>query len=729
MTAYSFPPFIAAIANLCIGLFVIGFAPKRRINQLYLSLSTCGALWNLGVFFLFLKHDPESALFWARLLQNGVILIPPLFLHLIYHLLGKRNSKLLAGTYGIAIAFVSLNLSGHLINDIKTVTYPNGVQHSYGQGGALYASFMLFLLSSMFIIVKKLLWAIRTTTGIKHEQFKYLLLALGITLAGGLNDMMPIVSVQNYPMFNVPVYPFGSIAIIGWAFIIAYAILKHRLMDIDVVIKKSVTYSALLLLLLVPCYVMLIAGQSVFFGRVDRGFSALFLTLLTVATFVFPRLKTRTERTIEQVLFKGKYDYRDTLARFSQDLVTIINLDTLLNRTLTVLADTMEITRAWAWLYHRGSDRFQLQASTSEDHMLTGEVFLPMSHVLLEELAVRPRVLVTEELERYEINPNAVALGAALRELDCEACVPLSAKGRLIGVIMLGRKTEGGIYSEEDLKLLATLGNEAAIAVENARLYEDLKQQQTQFLRAQRLATVGHLAAGLAHEIRNPLVAVKTFLQLLPERLDDEEFRTSFLEMTSSEVERITHLLNQLLEFARPSDPVYRPEDLVKTADQMATLAKNEAFKRGISLTTRYDAGVPLVTMDAKQMKQVVQNLLNNAIQATPEGGTVHLDIRRHRGPEGEAQVQLEVSDTGRGIAEEDLDKLFTPFYTTRDAGTGLGLAMAHRIIIDHHGTISVKSQLDSGTQFTITLPIEPALGPADTESLELPDPGESPRE
>jgi signal transduction histidine kinase len=479
-------------------------------------------------------------------------------------------------------------------------------------------------------------------------------------------------------------------------------------MDINVVIKKSVTYSALLLMLLLPCYGLALLGQQVFFGRIEGSFSFLFLMLLTVAAFFFPKLKTTTEQTIEQVLFKGKYDYRETLAQFSQDVVSIIHLDTLLDRTLRTLVNTLEVTQAAALLLNVGAGRYQFGAAVGEETQDAADLSLTTDDPVIRELARHPRVLVTEELERQELNAEAVAVGMGLRRLGCEACIPLSTKNRLIGIITLGKKQDGGIYNDEDLKLLATLGNEAAIAVENARLYEDLKQQQAAMRRAERLVTLGTLTAGLAHEIRNPLVSVKTFLQLLPERLDDEEFRTSFLQITSSEVERITHLLEQLLEFARPSDPLFRPEELPKVVDQMAILAKNEAFKKGITLTTQYDDKLPNVSIDAKQIKQVVQNLLNNAIESTPQGGRVHLEARPFHTSGGGTQAQIEVSDRGKGIPEEDLEKIFTPFFTTRERGTGLGLPMSYRIVEDHGGTIEVKSQVGTGTTFTITLPLDP---------------------
>jgi two-component system NtrC family sensor kinase len=300
------------------------------------------------------------------------------------------------------------------------------------------------------------------------------------------------------------------------------------------------------------------------------------------------------------------------------------------------------------------------------------------------------------------------SIARSLRGLECEACVPLARKEELIGVVTLGKKIDGGIYNTEEIRLLATLGNQAAIAIENARLYEDLRQQTTRAQRAERLAMLGTLTAGLAHEIRNPLVSVKTFLQLLPERVNDEEFRTTFLDITMGEVERISNILAQFLDFARPSEPNLRPENLAEVTEVMALLADAEAAKQGITIVRHYAPDVPKAMIDLEQIKQVLQNILNNAVQATPRGGRVEVTVRAAHGPGGGRQVQIEISDSGKGIPEEDLEKIFTPFFTTKEAGTGLGLPVAHRIIEEHGGTIEVTSQLDQGTSFVITLPLNP---------------------
>jgi len=713
MTAYSVPPLLAAIINCSIGLFVFYSNPRRKLNQIYLALSLCSVVWNVSVYSLFLYQEKYTALFWARSLQSGVIFLPPLLLHLINELLNRRSSKAQLATYVLACGFMIANVSGYLITSVRVLSYAGTVKHSYGEGGILYSAFVVYLASCITVIIHRLMVALRTTTGIRHQQIKYILLALGITFASGLHDMMPIISVHTYPLTNIPVYPFGSIGALGWAGIIAYAILKHRLMDIDVVIKKSVTYSALLLMLLIPCYALVIYGQETVFGRVDTRFTALVLGLLTAAAFIFPRLKTRTEQTIEQVLFKGKYDYRDTLARFSQELVSILQLDTLLDNTLQTLVRVMEITRATVYLYDEPQHGYRLEASVGEAPDHANHVLVLSDEQLIVDLREHPRALVTEELERRENNPQALAEGATLRRLDYEACIPLTTKRGLVGIVLLGKKRSGGIYSGEDLKLLATLGNQAAMAIENARLYENLKLQERATQRAERLASLGTLTAGLAHEIRNPLVSVKTFLQLLPERLNDTEFRTTFLEITTFEVERITRLLSQLLEFARPTEPKLHPEDVALIVRQMGLLARNEAIKHGISLDWTVPMDLPKVLLDAEQIKQVLQNLLMNAIQATPEGGRVQVDVRPARKAGAVQHVQIEVADSGSGIPEENLEKIFTPFFTTKEKGTGLGLAVAHRIIEDHGGTMEVTSQVGRGTTFVITLPLDPRNQPA----------------
>jgi signal transduction histidine kinase len=276
-----------------------------------------------------------------------------------------------------------------------------------------------------------------------------------------------------------------------------------------------------------------------------------------------------------------------------------------------------------------------------------------------------------------------------------------------MGMINLSHKFNRETYSHEDLELLNTLANQTTIALENARLYDDLKKSKSYIRRADRLASLGTLTAGLAHEIRNPLVAIKTLTQLLPERFDDEEFRSHFLNIASGEVDRISSLVNELLEFARPSDPKFELENINSIVDGMILLVSTETKKKQIAVTKHYAADLPPVTVDREQIKQVFLNVLLNAIEATPPNGKLIVRTRSFAKPGGEPHVQIEFTDTGCGIPGEYLEEIFTPFFTTKIKGSGLGLSISNQIIQDHRGYIDVESRINQGSSFYVNLPIK----------------------
>ncbi len=315
-------------------------------------------------------------------------------------------------------------------------------------------------------------------------------------------------------------------------------------------------------------------------------------------------------------------------------------------------------------------------------------------------------VVVREEIVKDREVPDLRNVTDEMSRLEAELSIPLMSKGHLIGIMNLNHKFNKEIYSHEDIELLSTLANQAAIAVENARLYEDLKKSKSYIQRADRLASLGTLTAGLAHEIRNPLVAIKTFTQLLPERLDDEEFRNQFLTIASGEVDRISMLVNELLDFARPSDPRLEFEDINNILDGMILLISTETKKKHINMIKNYTPNLPPIKIDREQIKQVFLNILLNSIEATLEKGEITVKTRSFEKSGGESYIQIEVTDTGRGIPAEHLEDIFTPFFTTKDKGSGLGLSISHQIIQDHRGYMDVESELNKGTSFFINLPL-----------------------
>ena len=237
----------------------------------------------------------------------------------------------------------------------------------------------------------------------------------------------------------------------------------------------------------------------------------------------------------------------------------------------------------------------------------------------------------------------------------------------------------------------------------------ELKQSQDTLRRADRLSSLGLLTAGLAHEIRNPLVAIRTFTQLLPERYGDAEFREGFQGLALKEVDRICGLITDLLSFARPSKPNVAPEDMSDVVDGIARILESQAKEKGVEIARDFASDLPKVWIDREQMKQVFMNLILNAIQAMKNDGSIVVATRLYsRDQAGQTAqfVQVEIRDTGVGISEDNLEHIFDPFFTNKDEGSGLGLSISHQIVQEHGGYITVQSKLGTGTAFFVNLPI-----------------------
>jgi signal transduction histidine kinase len=205
---------------------------------------------------------------------------------------------------------------------------------------------------------------------------------------------------------------------------------------------------------------------------------------------------------------------------------------------------------------------------------------------------------------------------------------------------------------------------------------------------------------------------VKTFLDLLPQRLDDKDFVTSFRELSLTELRRVTNLINDLLAFGKSTSAERRPVELASILDQVVRLLESTARKRLIKLEMRARPGVPPAYADPDQIKQIVLNLVLNAIEASPQDRTVTLSLFVGR----RDMVTLEVRDEGAGIPADQLESIFHPFFTTKEQGTGLGLSLVHQMVVEHGGEITVESQLGHGTVFRVLLPIaEAALRPTGT--------------
>ncbi len=236
---------------------------------------------------------------------------------------------------------------------------------------------------------------------------------------------------------------------------------------------------------------------------------------------------------------------------------------------------------------------------------------------------------------------------------------------------------------------------------------ENLKEMHAQQMeRVDRFATIGELAAGIAHEIKNPIAGIGGAIQILMEELPAGDHRREIFEEILKQIERIDQDVKDLLSYARTAKPTLEEHDINKVIQQAVFLVRDRAAQQGVDVRTRVGENIPPVEIDEKQIQQVLVNLCLNAIQAMPDGGTLYIASSMEEGEKAATFVKLEVSDTGRGIPSKNISKIFTPFFTTRHTGTGLGLPISQKIINQHGGTIEVKSKPGDGTCFTLKLPL-----------------------
>jgi PAS domain S-box-containing protein len=288
--------------------------------------------------------------------------------------------------------------------------------------------------------------------------------------------------------------------------------------------------------------------------------------------------------------------------------------------------------------------------------------------------------------------------------------IPLRSEGRIIGGISALNKKGDGVFDDHDLRLLTIFGNQAAVAIENAKLYRELKEKmdelknsQDQLIRSAKLAAIGELAANIAHEINNPLTGVLGYATLLLSSPETSPSQKAMLEVIENETIRARATVRNLLDFSRPKPLMKEKRNIIDALEGAVTLLRKLLEIANVELIKGYAEELPSVEIDMDQMKQVFLNLLNNALQSMPKGGILTLRTS-YRKPED--VIIVEIIDTGSGVSEENLERIFDPFFTTKEGeGAGLGLSISYRILEGHGGRIEAESEIGKGSIFRVILP------------------------
>lgn len=397
---------------------------------------------------------------------------------------------------------------------------------------------------------------------------------------------------------------------------------------------------------------------------------------------------------------------RETALDISADL----DLDTVLERVVNRARVLMNAKGAELGFvdYSRKCVTIKISKTPWEDYFSADEI--PFNHGVSGRVVVSGKPIVVQDYNTWEgrLYPEKKAPFVTV------VGVPLIYKGEVIGSLTVS-DDEPREFSREDVRLLELFASQIAISIHNATLYQNLQESilserstKDKLVRSARLAAVGEMAAGVAHELNNPLTTIAGFAELILDELPEDSPQRADLELVLRESRRAREVVRRLLDFSRPRESMRVKSDINQVIQDVLMLIKHLANTSGIRVVTNLGEHLPKVQIDQNQIKQVLLNLINNGIQAMPYGGILTINTQNIE-RDNQQWLVIEVEDTGEGISEENLGRIFEPFFTTRmpGDGTGLGLSVSYGIVRDHGGLIEAQSELGVGSVFRIFLPVE----------------------
>jgi signal transduction histidine kinase len=433
------------------------------------------------------------------------------------------------------------------------------------------------------------------------------------------------------------------------------------------------------------------------------------LTLFVVLALVAPLIYVAVVQRLESRLVRAQRRYHRTLIAASSGMTRIKESQRLCRLIAYMVNRTVGLTNTAVFLYEPKEQRYTLQASRHAS-LIPADLIVDQADPLVQLLQSRKDILVIEELEAKssakppveEERRQASLVGSWMRKLEARLIVPSFSSQRLLAFLVLGAKRSGEPYTTDDIAVFSGLANQAALAIENAMFFEELRTNEAYMVQSEKLASLGQLASGMAHEIHNPLTIISGEAQLYLERFKGKDATVDgVLRSIIEECRRAADITRRILRFAKPAPPDVTAVDLKAVVDESLSLAGYQVRLDRIERVVSVPDGLPKVRSNQNQLQEVILNLILNACQAMGEkGGRLELSAYAN----GDSVV-LKVADTGPGMPAHVLRKVFDPFYTTKPTGTGLGLFVSQRIVKSQGGTIELESAEGKGACFTISLP------------------------
>lgn len=702
MTVYLFLPLAALLINVILTPLALLGHMRERSHQTFSIFLISMALWGGALFLTRSSNTPEAALFWEGFVLVNFALMAASYLHFSQVCADGRSYRwIVPVAYGLVGVVALVAFSGLIVSQMERTFYGYAPAQ-----GALWPFYLVFVYSCALLSLKNICSVYqRPTSQSQRNRAGYLILGTALALACSITDHLPLT--------GVPTYPLGLVGYMLLAMLASVALLQSRLLDIRMALRRAMGF-LLVISFMGGLYVLVSFVLHLTVGTDFLTLSiAISIGLMVLGYVTLSPLLDRVQDGFERLFYRRRWEPLQDLYRFTTETKNITDLNLLARSVVLLVKRAMEADPVLLMMPVSHNDPEWSTAGVGTGSAPPLPITCPGSW--LKGLAKYDRAYLAEEmfaLPDWHVGPSCFR--EPMEAQGIHLFVPLKCRGELTGLLLLGAKTSGGAYSLEEIELLEAVALHAAASIENARLYEELKLQlkelketQAHLVRSGKLASVGTLAAGVAHEVNNPVFAITGMTELLLSN-PESHFRSSqaqeYVTVIAEMSDRIAKVVKGMLVYSR-QDGTPSMVNLNQVAEDTLRLVGHRLAARGITIRREYQPELPPIEAVANQLQQVLMNLILNANDAMGES-----DVLTVRTGVEDGRVLLSCADTGGGIPPENVDRIFDAFFTTKPEGkgTGLGLHITHRIIQDWGGEIRVQSQVGVGTTFTIYMPMAP---------------------
>ena len=710
---------LIAIIPISLGIFVIAKDRNNPLYQAFLRYNFVISWWGLFNLMMEYSHNDMQALFWDRVSLLGIVFIPAAFLHFTWMYSGKSKFYKLgiAFCYYLSSIFLILAFTPWMAKSVS----PKYIIPYFTDPGAAYHLFVAYFFGTMtfgnYLVLKAYLTA--DTEKRKTGSRIFLIATTLSTVGGGGNFMVP------YEIYIPFLYPYGGYAFILYGLLITYTILRYKFLNIEVIIKKTLVFAGLFgtVIATVAAIITLTQGLIGQYLRIPMAVSTAFS--VAAAIFLYEPTKRFLIHVTDKFLFQKKEDIRKVLGQLSEEAVRIFDITELSSKILNTLRDSLRLEAGTILIKDGGGKKYivmnQFGTKTATEVFTANDLFIQF-------LAESGKILNFEIPEQVQNLPLEVQQSVA--PFKAAVAIPLFLQDDLTGVLFLGRKISDQEFSPEELETLPTMANQIAIGLNFARKLAEEKHLYAQMGQQAKMASLGTLSAGVAHEIGNTLNNIDGMAQSFqmwqklgawPKFSPAEKDKnvTEIVEGVKINVDRAKAIMTRLSALSKnPETLAPEPVDFNKAVDDGVWFTEKELQWDNIRLKKEYAADLPKALANTGVIAQTMMNLINNAKDAIKmkSGGVLPVDeISVNTFLSGD-KVGVRVLDTGVGIPAENLERIFDPFFTTKDVsqnpakdaikGTGLGLYLVKRLVQHCGGEIHVESEIGKGTAFTVEFPV-----------------------